>query len=287
MPKVVIVADSTVSIPEALLLELNIHTVPYYVHRGAEALRDLATIDRESFYRWLPGAAQLPTTASPGPGDYISIYASLADEGAQQIVSMHMTSKGSGAYQAAMAARGMIAEMLPRLQVEVVDTLTVSMCYGWIAIEAARQALLDRPLAEILARIGRLIPKMHMIMTADTLRYLYMGGRIGRAKHLVGSLLNIKPLIGMEDGIITALGTARSRIGAYRMIAEMVAKAAALGGRLKVAYVHAAALGDAQRLREMIEARTPVQEGLIAELSPALGVHTGVGTVGVCFFCDE
>lgn len=284
MSKLAVVTDSTTSIPERLLRELKIHTVPYYIHRGVEVLRDLVTIDRETFYRWLPTAKALPTTASPGPGDYVTTYESLAQEGVEEIVSIHMTSKGSGAYQAAMAAKGMIAELLPRLRVEVIDTLNVSMCHGWIAIEAARAALAEKPLADVLERVRALIPKVRMIQTADTLKYLYMGGRIGRAKHLVGSLLNIKPLIGMEDGVIVALGTARSRNQAYRAIADLVEKAVGTGSKIKIAYVHAAALEEAQKLRELIEARLQVVEWMFAELSPALGVHSGPGTAGVCYF---
>lgn len=284
MSKLAVVTDSTTSIPERLLRELKIHTVPYYIHRGAEVLRDLVTIDRETFYRWLPTAKALPTTASPGPGDYVTAYESLAQEGVEEIVSVHMTSKGSGAYQAAMAAKGMIAELLPRLRVEVIDTLNVSMCHGWIAIEAARAALAEKPLADVLERVRALIPKVRMIQTADTLKYLYMGGRIGRAKHLVGSLLNIKPPIGMEDGVIVALGTARSRNQAYRAIADLVEKAVGAGSKIKIAYVHAAALEEAQKLRELIEARLQVVEWMFAELSPALGVHSGPGTAGVCYF---
>ena len=284
MSKVAIVTDSTTSIPERLLSELKILTVPYYIHRGAEVLRDLVTIDRSSFYSWLTTAKVLPTTASPGPGDYVAAYENLANDGVREIVSIHMTSKGSGAYQAAMAAKGMIAEILPRLRVEVVDTLNVSMCHGWIAIEAARAALAEKPLSDVLDRVRVMIPKTRMIQTADTLRYLYMGGRIGKAKHLVGSLLNIKPLIGMENGIIVPLGTARSRNQAYRTIADMVEKAVGAGGKIKIAYVHAAALEEAQRLRELIEARLQVVEWMYSELSPALGVHSGPGTVGVCYF---
>lgn len=284
MSKLAIVTDSTTSIPERLLSELKINTVPYYIHRGMEVLRDLVTIDRETFYRWLPTATQLPTTASPGPGDYVGMYQRLAEEGAEEIISIHMTSKGSGAFQAATAAREMIAELLPRLRVEVVDTLNVSMCHGWIAIEAARAALANFSLGEVMALIKRLIPITRMIQTADTLKYLYMGGRIGRAKHLIGSLLNIKPLIGMEDGVIVALGTARSRIQAYRAIADMVEKAVGLGGKIKIAYVHAAALEEAQKIRELVEQRVHAVESLIAELSPALGVHSGPGTAGVCYY---
>jgi DegV family protein with EDD domain len=111
-----------------------------------------------------------------------------------------------------------------------------------------------------------------------------MGGRIGRAKHLVGSLLNIKPIIGMEDGVVVPLGTARSRQQAYRMIVDMLEKAVGTGGKVKIAYVHAAALEEALKLKEIVEKRVMAVESLIAELSPALGVHTGPGTAGLCYF---
>ena len=285
MSRLAIVTDSTTCIPERMLEQLKIHTVPYYIHRGSEVLRDLVTIDRDTFYKWLPGAGQLPTTASPGPGDYITVYEELAKkENVEEIASIHMTSKGSGAYQAAMAAKTMIAEILPRLKVEVIDTLNVSMCHGWMAIEAARDALANKTLPEVVARVRKMIPVTHMIQTADTLKYLYMGGRIGRAKHLVGSLLNIKPLIGMDNGVIVPLGTARSRNQAYRMMVDMVEKAVGPGGRIKIAYIHAAALDEAQHIKQLIDARIMVVEELICELSPALGVHTGPGTAGLCYY---
>ncbi len=285
MPKLAIVTDSTASIPERLIRELKISIVPYYIHRGNEVLRDLVTVDRETFYQWLPRATQLPTTASPGPGDYITMYQRLVEEErVEQIVSIHMTSKGSGAYQAAMAARGMVAEILPRLQMEVIDTLNVSMCHGWMAIEAARAALAGKTLGEVVAMVREMIPLTRMVQTADTLKYLYMGGRIGKAKHLLGSLLNIKPLIGMEDGVIVPLGTARSRNHAYRMMVDAIQKAVGEQGKVRIAYVHAAALEEVQKIREMVEQRIQVVEWMFAELSPALGVHTGPGTAGVCYF---
>ena len=185
MSRLAIVTDSVAGIPDRLIQELNINTVPYYIHRGSEVLRDLVTIDRESFYKWLPNATQLPTTASPGPGDYITMYQHLAeDEGVEEIASIHMTSKGSGAYQAAMAAKAMIVEILPRLKIEVIDTLNASMCHGWMAIEAARAVLANKTLPEVVERVRSLMPITRMIHTADTLKYLYMGGRIGRAKHI-------------------------------------------------------------------------------------------------------
>lgn len=285
MPQVAIVTDSTASIPEGLLESLKIRWVPYYIHRGRQALRDLVTLQREAFYRWLPTAQELPQTASPGPGDYVELYQRLAEEeGVREIASIHMTSKGSGAYQAASVAASTLREKLPELRVEVIDTLNVSMCQGWMAIEAARAALEGQSLAEIMERVKGMIPVTTMIQTADTLKYLYMGGRIGRAKHLVGSLLQIRPLIGMQEGVIVPLGQARSRIKAYQMMVDLVETAVGPGGRIKIAYTHAAAQEEAEKLKEMVEQRLTCVESLIAELSPALGVHTGPGTAGLCYY---
>jgi DegV family protein with EDD domain len=149
MGKVAIVTDSVASIPESILEALDIQWVPYYIHWGKEVMRDLTTIQRDTFYKWLPTIEELPTTASPGPGDYLEIYQRLASEGVQEIVSIHITSRGSGAYQAARAAQSMLKEELPDLIVEVIDTLNVSMCHGWMVIEAARAAVAGKSLSSI------------------------------------------------------------------------------------------------------------------------------------------
>jgi len=283
MPTVGILTDSCASIPEQLIEELGIEVVPYYIHRGQETLRDLVDVQRDEFFRWLATAKELPKTANPGPGDYLEGFKKLAQR-AQEIISIHMTSIGSGAYQAATMAKEMAREVLPKVRIEVIDTRNVSLCHGWMVIEAARAALAGQDLDEIVALVKRMIPITKMIQTADTLRYLYMGGRIGKAQHLVGSLLNIKPLIGMKDGVIVSLGQTRSRMGAYRKMVNMMEEDVGRGGRVKVAFVHAAALEEAQKLRAMVEERLTCVEVLMAELSPALGVHTGPGTAGVCYF---
>ena len=285
MPKIAVVTDSAASIPESLIESLNIHWVPYYIHRGKETLLDLVTIKRAEFYNWLSTATVLPQTASPGPGDYLKTYEKIAqEENTDEIVSIHMTSKGSGAYQAAVAAKSMLRETIPNLRVEIIDTFNVSMCQGWMVIEAARAALAGKSLHDIVNRVMEMIPITQMLQTADTLKYLYMGGRIGKAKHLVGSLLNIKPLITMQDGVITALGIARSRRKAYEMMVNKVETTVGKMGKIKIAYVHAAAVEEAEKIKTIFEERLTCVESIIAELSPALGVHTGPGTAGVCYF---
>ena len=211
MGNIAVLTDSVASIPEHLIENLQIHTVAYYIHRGTEVLRDLVTVQREEFLRWLSTARFFPTTASPGPGDYFEAYKKLASEGSDEIISIQMSSKASAGYQAATVAQAMMKEECPHVRIEVVDTLNAALCQGWMVIEAARAALSGLSLDLITASVKKMIPFSHMLMTADTLRYLYLGGRIGKAQNLVGSLLNIKPIVGMDDGIIVPMGRAHSR----------------------------------------------------------------------------
>ena len=248
-------------------------------------LRDLVSIQRDEFLEWLATARTLPTTASPGPGDYVKIYEHVIEkEGAEEIISIHISSKTSGAFQAAMVAKSMIKENWPIVKIDVVDSLNASMCQGWMVVEAARAALRGKKLEEISTYVRRMIPITRMIQTADTLKYLYMGGRIGRAKSLAGTLLNIKPLIGVENGIVVPLGQARSRSKAYQAMVELVESAIGVGGKIKVAYVHAGALPEVLKIKQLLEERIKVVESFIAELSPALAVHTGPGTAGLCYY---
>ncbi len=242
MNNVAVLTDSVASIPEHLIESLHIQTVAYYIHRGTEALRDLVTIQREEFLHWLISARFFPATASPGPGDYFEAYKKLAEEGKDEIISIQMSSKASGGFQAATVAQAMMKDKCPHVRIEVVDTLNAALC--------------------------QMIPLSHMIQTADTLKYLYMGGRIGKAQQLLGSVLNIKPLIGIEDGVIVPLGRAHSRGQAYQQMAEIVAEVVG-EGKAKIAYVHAGAQQEAEKIKTLVESKVEVVESLIGELSPA------------------
>ena len=282
--KVAIVTDSCASIPDELYAELDIRMVPYNLHIGTIAKKDLVEISRAELFAYLAEAKEIPKTANPSVGDYIEAFReALSDR--KEVISLHMTSRGSGAYQTALLAKRTLEPELPDdVRIEVVDTLNVSMCHGWMTIEAARAAQAGGSVDEILALVARMIPVSRMIQTADTLRYLYLGGRIGKAKHLAATVLNIKPLITMEDGVITAMGTARSLRGAFRRMAQIVEDDVGSGERIKLALVHVAAPEKALELREAVEARVTSVETLTTQLCPALSVHTGPGTVGICYF---
>ncbi len=282
MSRVAVVTDSTASIPEALIQSLQIKTVAYYIHRGQEVLRDLVTIQRDEFLRWLPTAKVAPQTAAPGPGEWLETYQELARQGAKEIVSIHISSRVSAGYEAANTAKAMLKEKHPDLKLEVLDSRNAALCQGWMVIEAARASLAGANLQTITEKVKKLVPISHMIQTADTLRYLYLGGRIGKAQSLFGSLLNIKPLIGIEDGVIVPLGRTHSRHQAYAAMADIVASTIGKG-KARIGYLHAGALEEAQKVKELVEAKVQVVESIIGELSPVLAVHTGPGMAGLCY----
>ncbi|MBN1954595.1 MAG: DegV family protein [Anaerolineae bacterium] len=284
--KVGIITDTTASIPLALAEKLNIELVSYYINLGLGTLRDMVDVQPEEFANYLKTAIKLPTTSNPSPGDYLVKLGELAER-TGEIVVLTMTSKGSGAYQTCRAAVEAFQDQMPQVRVAVIDTLQVAMSLGWTAIEAARAALAGLGLDEVVERALVVARSGMMIQTADTLRYLHMGGRIGRAQHLVGSLLNIKPLIGMDEGEIIALGTARSRKKAYLRMVELMLRKVEEGRRIKVAFTHVAALEQVEQLKALVLERFECVEVLISSLSPALAVHSGPGTVGLSFFPVE
>ncbi len=289
MAQVAVVTDSTTSLPGAMYERYQITMVPYYVHMGDRVARDLVDIGPPEFNAYLlelTDRTQMPKTASPGPGDYLRAYSEAA-QWAREILSIHMTSDGSGAYQAASVAKEMALETLRDVEIAVIDTRNVAMAHGWIALQCARAACEGANLAELVALAHRLVPKAHMLQTADTLQYLYLGGRIGRAAHLVGSLLRIKPIVSMDEGIISTVGVARSRETAYRRMTDLLVRDVGLGRRIRLALTHAAAAEVAQHLCELVERVVEPVETLMCELCPALTVHSGPGTVGLCYLPED
>jgi DegV family protein with EDD domain len=283
MSQVLVIADSCASLPDDFYAKYGITMIPYYVNIGKESFRDLVDMSRQRFLDHMRIATELPKSANPGAGDYLEAFKAAAAH-TKDLVAVCMTSLGSGAYQAANLAKQMALQELPGTRIEVVDSRNVSMGHGWMVLEAARAARAGATLDGILATLRRMIPVTRMLQTADTLKYLYMGGRIGRAKHLVGSLLNIKPIIGMEDGVIVAAGQERSRQSVYRRMMELIADKVGRGGQIKAAIVHAGDEAAAAALSQKLTENFECVELLTTELSCALAVHTGPGTVGVCYF---
>jgi len=282
---VIVVTDSCASVPEAMAAELGIEVVPYYVHSVRGTLRDNVDMPADEFYEWLKSAPEWPTTANPSAGEYLEAFRAAARRGTGA-VAVSMTGTGSGGYQSALLARRLAETELPGFPIEVVDTQQVAMAHGWAVIQAARAALQGLPLSEVVAVARRIAEQAFVGFTNDTLEYLQRGGRIGKVTSMVGDLLDIKPIIGMRGGMPAPLGVARSRAAAYKRIVALALNRIPEGSTIRAALMHVAAREEVEKFRALLEERYSVLEWVIAQLSPALGVHSGPGTVGISIIPD-
>ena len=202
-----VVTDSTSDLPPQLVKDLSITVVPLYVRFGNKTYRDRIDINEDEFYKRLQNDSVHPTTSQPTPQDFASVYRNLSGQ-ADGILSIHISSKMSGTYNSALQAKHMLPVDFP---LEVLNSETVSMGLGLLAIEAATIAKSGKDLRQIKEYITTLISGTHVWALFDTLKYLSLGGRIGKVKGLVGTILNIKPLLLVKDGDMAPVSQPRTR----------------------------------------------------------------------------
>jgi DegV family protein with EDD domain len=282
---VVVVTDSCAAVPAPMVEELGILVVPYYVHTTLGTHRDGVDMPADEFYRWIRTADEWPTTANPSAGEYLEAFRHAAKKGGG-VVSISITGTGSGGYQSALLAKRLAEQEFPDVPVEVVDTRQVAMAHGWAVIQAARAALKGQPIEEVADVARRVAEQAFVAFTNDTLEYLQRGGRIGKAASLVGGALNIKPIIGIRGGMPAPLGVARTRQGAYRRIVSLALDRVSEGSTIRASLMHVDAREEVEVFRPMLEDKYSVIEWVVAQLSPALGVHSGPGTVGISIVPD-
>jgi len=277
MADIRVVTDSGADIPKDLAQELGIRVVPLTIHFGDEERRDGVDLTPEEFFRRLR-SGQLSRTTQPSPAEFEKVYRALAEEGADAIISCHLSAEMSGTVQSATLASQMVD-----VPVHVVDTRSASMGIGMVAIEAARLARQGAGVDDILARLGDIIAQQRVLFMVDTLEYLQRNGRIGKAQAFLGGLLNVKPLLTIDDGVVAPLERAR---GHAKAVSRIVERMVALAGDKpqRVAVVHGNAPAEAASLAEQIRARVQVAEMFIAMLGPTIGTHAGPGTLGVVFY---
>lgn len=282
---VVVVTDSCAAVPPDLIESLGIQVVPYHVHTTMGTLHDGVDMSAEDFYTWVKTADQWPTTANPSAGEYLEAYRKA---GAQDgVVVVSMTGAGSGGYQSAVLAKRLAEQEFPGLPFEVIDTQTVALAHGWAVIQAARAAQKGAPVAEVAAIAQRTAGESFVGFTNDTLEYLQRGGRIGRVTGMIGGVLSIKPIIGMRKGMPAPLSVARTRSAAYKRIVSLAVNEIPESSTVRAALMHVDAPDEVEKFRPLVEAHFSVIEWLKAQLTPALGVHSGPGTVGIALIPDS
>jgi len=267
-----IVTDSTSDLSPELVQQLGIIVVPVYLRFGDEVYRDGVVISQDEFYQKLVESPVHPSTTQPTPADFADVYSKLSRE-TDEIISIQITSKLSGTYNSALQGRELVTGSC---RIEVVDSLSGSMGLGLVAMAAARLAEAGESLEGVMDEIRQAIPQIRLLGLLDTLKYLLRGGRIGKAKALLGSVLNVKPLITMRDGEIVPAGQARTRSKGIERLFDFVKIALNIQ---ELAIVHSTTPDEAGSLKERIASIFDKRHIHIARLGPALGVHFGPGTL--------
>lgn len=273
-----VVTDSVSTLPPALAEAEGIEVVPLYVTLNGRTFRDGVDLTQQQFFEALRATRALPTTAQPTPGDFVRAFERLAAQGASAIVVLTMSSKISGTFQSALQA----AREWTVRRVEVIDTRTALMAEGFAALAAARLARASATLEEVVAEARRVLGRTRLFVAISTLEYLRRGGRIGRAAALAGNLLQMKPVVTDQDGVVTPIARLRTWKRALEYLMEKATEDLRPGtGRLAV--MHADALDDARQVLATLTERLQPVEAIFTDFSPVLGSHSGPGGVAVAY----
>lgn len=270
-----IVTDSTADLPGEVVERLGITVVAQNVHFGTETYKDNVTITPDDFFSLLDASKELPKTSQASPGDFKEVYDSVA-EGADGIVSIHVAAKLSGTYNSAIQAKDLTTAACP---IEVVDTTQASMGEGLVVIAAAEAAQAGAGVEEVAALAREASARARCMCLLETLEFLQKGGRIGKAQAMLGSVLQIKPMITVQDGEVHELGKARTFAKALVKLRET---AQGLAPADSLAVIHSTTPDAAQAMANELASMLPGgSTPYIARMGPALGVHVGPGAIGI------
>jgi DegV family protein with EDD domain len=280
MPKVAVVTDSLAYIPPDLVKKHNITVAPQVLIWGDETFQDGVDIQPDEFYRRLSTAKVMPTSSQVSPAALKTIFENLLDEG-YDVQGIFVSNKLSGTIQSALQAK----DMLPKAKdkISIVDSLSVAMAMGFMVLNVARAAEDGAKLAECQKLAEKAIGHVGVFFTVDTLEFLRRGGRIGGAQALLGTALNIKPVLELRDGRVESVEKVRTKSKAMERVVELVVEKVAGRTPVHLAALHANAEALARTLLDAAVARVHPIEIVFAGLSPVVGTHTGPGTVGLAF----
>jgi len=266
-----VVTDSTSDVPAEWCERYGIEVVPLSVLFGSEAFRDRVDLSVDQFFVRLRRADRLPTTSAPSPGDFAAAYERLSHE-CDGVVSIHISGSLSGTVEAARAG----AQAVEGFPVHVVDSRCLTVCVAFLCRVAAEAASLE----EAVSRVEERVPRQRILALLDTLRYLEMGGRIGRARALLGAVLDVKPILGVVEGQVHPLDRVRTRSKAIPRMVELLRRDLPVE---RLAVMHAQAPDDAERIRARLATELPDVSVEVGQIGAVLGTHTGPGAVGLAY----
>jgi DegV family protein with EDD domain len=275
-----IVTDSTAYLSEATMRQHDIRVVPLYVHFGEEAFKEGIDLSDEEFYARLKEAPALPTTSQPSAGEFHQVFEELTEAG-HEIVTLTISSKLSGTWNSAMAAK----DMLPDAGISVVDTESTAVGLHLMVNAAVEAAAAGATRQEIVEQIEKIKKTSRLWFVVDTLEYLAKGGRIGNARAFMGTLLKVKPILFLQDGAIEPCEQVRSKAKAHARMIEIAEEYVGSNGpQAKVAVLNALVPEEAEALSQELVERLGCAPALLGNLGPVIGTHTGPGVVGVALY---
>jgi DegV family protein with EDD domain len=274
---VAVVTDSTAYLPDELVEGYGIHLVPLYVVLAGHSGREGSDIGPADVARALGVRGQSVSTSRPTPGDFVAAYRRALDEGADRLVSIHLSSELSGTWDAARLAASPVGEHI----VTVVDTRSAAMGAGFAVLAAARSAAAGADAATVARTAQETADATRTFFVVDTLEHLRRGGRIGSAAAVLGSALAVKPVLHVRDGRVVPLEKVRTTARALNRLVQLAVEAAGQGP-VSIAVHHLAAAERAEQLAVEIRDRLPqLRELHVSELGAAIGAHVGPGAVGI------
>ncbi|OGO01022.1 MAG: hypothetical protein A2Y59_03710 [Chloroflexi bacterium RBG_13_52_14] len=269
-----IVTDSTCDVPAHLVKELDISVVPVYTVFGDKSYRDKVDIDDDEFYYKLMHDSIHPTTSIPTPKDFADVYNKLAEE-TDEIISIHLTSKESGTYNSALLGKELVTK---KCRVEVLDSLSVSLGLGLIVMYAAREAKTGKKLEQVAELVRQAVPRVHLLILVDTLKYVIRGGRLSKAHGIIGAVVKVKPMLTFKEGDLSLVGIARTKAKAVERLYEF---AKSFSKVKEIAVAHTTTPDEAKVLADRVKAVFPNVPLYITRVGSSLGTHAGPGAMGV------
>jgi len=278
MPAIAVITDTDSSLPPDVAAEHGIRLVPITVIFGDESFETGVDIDERRMFERIDRDGKLPTTAAPSPGAFVAAYEDAFGAGADQVLCICVSSEISTTYQSALTAR----DTLPERDITVLDSRTVSMIQGFMALDAAQAAASGAGIADIIARAQAVEGRSTLYGALSTLKYIAMSGRVGHLAAGMANLLNIKPILAPRDGKLEMIEKVRTRKKAWNRMIELLTLDIGAGGIEQVALLHVTAEDQAAEFYGMLRAALPAcpEEPLVASLTAGLSVHTGAGIVG-------
>lgn len=283
MSKIAIVSDTDASLPADIAVEQDVRLVPITIHFGEETLLTDADINDEQLFDRVDRDGILPTTSAPSPGQFSNAFQAAFDDGAESIICLNVSSEISATYGAAVTAR----DMFPERDITVFDTRSLSMGQGYMVLTAAEMAAQGATKDDIMAAIKDVRERTHLYAALSTLKYLAMSGRVGFLAAGMGNLLNVKPILTIQNGKLELLERVRTQRKAWARVFDLVKEST--GGRTieRMSIIHVRALEDARKFKDELCSQVVCPpEVMLTELTPGLSVHSGAGLVGAAYVVE-